>query len=89
MIKIYANVRKDGTRLFVGKQDYGFIYGDESTGRVQFFHKLVEYTKKNEGNKPTHYLIVENTKAKKILEALPFMLSKNSMDAVFEIAENM
>ena len=88
-MNIYANYRKDGTRLFVGKQDYGFLYGDENTGRVQFFHKLVEYTKKNEGNKPTHSMIVEDIKAKRLLEALPFMLSKNKMDEVFKLAENM
>ena len=88
-MNIYANYRKDGTRLFVGKQDYGFLYGDENTGRVQFFHKLVEYTKKNEGNKPTHSMIVEDVKAKRLLEALPFMLSKNKMDEVFKLAENM
>ena len=89
MMKIYANVRKDGTRLFVGKQDYGFIYGDEKTGRVQFFHKLVEYTKKNEGNRPTHSMIVEEAKAKRLLEALPFMLTKHSMDETFKLAEAM
>ena len=88
-MNIYANHRKDGTRLFVGKQDYGFLYGDEKTGRVQFFHKLVEYIKKNEGNKPTHSMIVEDIKAKRLLEALPFMLSKNKMDEVFKLAENM
>ena len=88
MTKIYANLRKDGTRLFVGKQDYGFIYGDEKTGDFKFCQKLAEY-KKATGGSPTHSLIVENIKAKKILEALPFMLSKNSMDTVFELAENM
>ena len=88
MIKIYANVRKDGTRLFVGKQDYGFIYGDSKTGIFKFCQKLAEY-KKATGESPTHSLIVESVKAKKILEALPFMLSKNSMDTVFELAENM
>ena len=88
MTKIYANLRKDGTRMFLGKQDFGFIYGDSTTGAFKCCQKLAEY-KKATGNSPTHSLIVENIKAKRILEALPFMLSKNSMDTVFELAENM
>ena len=88
MIKIYANLRKDGTRLFVGKQDFSFIYGDNKTGSFKLCQKLADY-KKVTGDSPTHSLIVESVKAKRILEALPFMLSKNSMDTVFELAENM
>lgn len=89
MMQIYANLRKDGTRMFLGKQDFGFIYGDEKKGTVQFCHKLAEYEKKNEGTKPTHSMLVEEVKVKRILEAMPFMLSKNSMSNVFQLAENM
>jgi hypothetical protein len=88
-MRIYANKRKDGTRLFLGKQDYGFIYGNSETGKFFFAHKLNEYMKKHSENKPTHSMIVEDVKAKRLLEALPFIYTKHTMDEVFKLAEDM
>ena len=89
MVKIFANIRRDGTREFLGKQDFGFIYGNEEHWVVQFHHRLSEFEKKNNGLKPTHSMIIEEIKAKRVLEALPFMLTKNSMSEVFKLAEDM
>lgn len=87
-MKIYANRRKDGTKEFLGKGDFAFIFGNEEFGTAQVAHTRKEYTQKY-GGYPTHSLIVEECKAKRIAEAIPFMLTKNNMSVVFKLAEDM
>lgn len=86
---IYANTRKDGSKFYLGKQDFGFIYGDEKSGLVAFCSNSKELKKKHSNINPTHSLIVQSVKAPKILDAIPFMLTKHSMDTVFRLAEDM
>lgn len=86
---IYANTRKDSTKFYLGKQDYGFIYGEEQTGKVFFSNGQQEFKKKHKEVEITHSLIIQKVKAPKVLEALPFMLTKRSMSDVFELAEDM
>lgn len=88
-MNIYANIRKDNTKFYLGKQDYGFIYGEEKTGKVFFANGQQEFKKKHKEVEITHSLIVQKVKAPKVLEALPFMLTKRSMSDVFELAEDM
>ena len=88
-MRIYANTRKDGSKFYLGKQDFSFIYGDAETGQVVHCTNTKDRKKKYPSMNPTHSLIVQSVKAPKILEALPFMLTKNSMTKVFELTEDM
>ena len=88
-MNIYANRRKDGTRFYLGKQDFGFMFGDEDSKTFFFANSRKDYEKKNPDGKPTHSLIVEKVKAPKILAAMPFLLTKRPMNECFEIAEEM
>ena len=87
-MEIFANIRKDGSRLFVGKNDYVFIFGNDEFNTFQVCASTKEYIKKY-SVKPTHSMIVEEVKAKRIVEAMPFMSTKHNMTQVFKLAEDM
>lgn len=88
-MNIYANIRNDKTRFYLGKQDFGYIYGDEEKGIAVFSSNRKELKRKHPDIVPTHSMIVQNGKAPKILAAFPFMLTKHNMDNTFKLAEDM